>query len=62
MKPLDLEQLQKWHKALHTQYQLYLEPRNSEDAPTIDQLSLIREAHLNIISLINQCIKSFGIS
>ncbi len=44
-------------EALNTQYQFCASaiiPRNSKDAPTIEQLSLIREAHLNIYNIITE--------
>lgn len=57
---IDEPTLKRWKKALHTQYQLHgdysITPRRSEDAPTIEQLSEIREAHLNIINLVNTCL------
>lgn len=42
-------------EALHTQYQFRPEaivPRRSLDAPTLEQLRLIRDAHLNIIPIL----------
>ena len=59
---LDLETLEKWDKALRTQYQLcntVIMPRNSQDAPTIEQLSAIREAYLHISDLVFLCICAY---
>ncbi len=44
-------------KALHTQYQFRSDaivPRSSLDAPTIQELGLIRDAHLNIITILKE--------
>lgn len=50
-------------EALHTQYQFRPEaivPRVSPDAPTLEQLSLIRDAHLNIIPILKALKKALG--
>lgn len=50
--PVDID---KTLSALHTQYQIRgdaIVPRASAEAPTIEQMSLIREAHLNIIPIL----------
>ena len=47
--------LQEWNDSLHTQYQLCgdaIIPRHSPDAPTMQQLSRIRAAHLSIIPMV----------
>lgn len=44
-------------KAMQTQYQFRSDAivaRNSHDAPTIEQLCLIRDAHLNIYNLLKE--------
>jgi hypothetical protein len=44
-------------KALHTQYQFCSDaiiPRSSQEAPTVEQLGMIRDAHLNIISILRE--------
>ncbi len=51
------EHLQVFLDALHTQYQLKSEaivPRNSPEAPTLDQLIEIRNAYHNITHIIKQ--------
>jgi len=49
--------VREWLQALHTQYQLHgdylVSPRDSNDSPTLEQLSKIRKAHLSIIPILN---------
>lgn len=50
------EMVREWLGALHTQYQLQgdaIIPRVSSEAPTVEQLGKIREAHLSIIPTLN---------
>jgi len=57
---LTIELLRKYSNALHTQYQLHgdysISGRASYEAPTIEQMSTIREAHLAIIPIVKQLI------
>ena len=59
-KELTIEMLRKYSNALHTQYQLHgdysISGRASYEAPTIEQMSTIREAHLAIIPIVKQLI------
>lgn len=55
---LTIERLREYSTALHTQYQLHgdysISGRASYEAPTIEQMSTIREAHLSIIPIVKQ--------
>lgn len=56
---IDEQTLIEWRDALRTQYQLQTSaiiPRTSVDAPSIKQLSAIRDAHLSIFHLVNEII------
>lgn len=58
---IDKDLLTRYLDALHTQYQLHgdysISPRKSLEAPTIEQIGLIREAHHNIIPLVRLALK-----
>lgn len=61
-KEITIELIDKWIDALSTQYQIVggyqgltdasFKPRASKDAPTLEQISFLREAHLNIVHIL----------
>lgn len=59
---IDLKTLKEWLPALRTQYQIRgdaIVPRNSADAPTIEQIGKIRAAHYSIIPLVERLIEAY---
>ena len=60
-QPITFETLLKWKSALHTQYQIRedaIVARHCDDAPTLEQLCAIRDAHLSIIPLVERCLEA----
>lgn len=56
---INLKTLKEWLPALRTQYQIRGEaivPRNSMDAPSVEQMSRIRSAHYSVIPLVEHLI------
>jgi hypothetical protein len=56
---INLNTLREWLPALRTQYQIRgdaIVPRKSADAPTVEQMGLIRAAHYSIIPMVDRLI------
>ena len=59
---INLKTLKEWLPALRTQYQIRgdaIVPRDSMDAPTVEQMSCVRAAHYSIIPLIEHLIQFY---